>query len=93
MSLVLDEDQAFVQGEWLKATVLRIRSTFEARIRGKWYHEQSDSWKCVWILVTLNQEEYEDGTLKSIMGVDSSMEAIQIITVRRSSNTGSPWNC
>ena len=66
MDLVLEEDQAFVQEKWLKATVLRLRSTFETRVLKKWCHKESDRWKFAWLLMTVNQEEYGDGALKSI---------------------------
>ena len=75
MDLVLEEDQAFVQEKWLKATVLRHRSTFETRVLKKWCHKESDSWKFARPLVTVNQREYGDGTLKSITDISLIKQA------------------
>ena len=74
---MFEEDQAFVQEEWLKATVLRLRSMFETRVLKKWCHKESDSWKFALPLVTVNQEEYGDGTLKSITGSTTDISLIK----------------
>ena len=69
MDVLLEEDRPLMEKEWHNLTVLRMKRTIELRLRKKWYHQASSSWRNTWILVSASHEENKDGTtLKSIMG-------------------------
>lgn len=68
MEVIAEEDRAFVEDEWYKMSALKLKRTFEVRLRKKWYHKHSDSWKNIWILASCYHDTNEDGSLKSIMG-------------------------
>ena len=69
MDMVLEDYQPLVEKEWHNMTVLRTKRTFELRLKKKWYHQATNTWRNTWILVSASHEENEDGTtLKSIMG-------------------------
>lgn len=68
MDVVLEDDRAYTSEQWHGMAVLREKRTFEIRLKKKWYHEASDSWKETWILACCGHQENEDGSFKSVMG-------------------------
>ena len=68
METILETDRVLFLEEWHKMSVLRLKRTFEVRLKKKWHHKQSDTWKNVWILASFGHDVEEDGSLKSIMG-------------------------
>lgn len=68
MDVVLEDDFPTMEKEWHNLTVLKMKRTFELRLRKKWYHADSKTWKTVWIIAAANPVQNEDGSLKSVMG-------------------------
>ncbi|KAL9118981.1 MAG: hypothetical protein Q9187_004467 [Circinaria calcarea] len=68
MGAVFEDDIATMEKQWHKLTVLKMNCTFELRLRKRWYHADSKTWKNVWILATANPVLNEDGSPKSVMG-------------------------
>ena len=68
MGAVYEDDISTMEKQWHNLTVLKLNCTFELRLRKKWYHADSKTWKNVWILATANPVLNEDGSPKSVMG-------------------------
>lgn len=68
MSIILEEDRHYLEQEWYNLVELMLRRTFEIRIKHKWYHKESGTWKHKWIIASCGQVENEDGSLKSVVG-------------------------
>ena len=68
MSITLEEDRHYLEQEWYNLIELMLRRTFEIRIKQKWYHKESGTWKHKWIIASCGQVKNEDGSLKSVVG-------------------------
>ena len=69
MDMVLEDDRSLMEREWHNLTISRTKRTFELRLKKKWHHQATNSWRNIWILASASNEENEDGTtMKSIMG-------------------------
>lgn len=68
MSIILEEDRHYLEQEWYNLIELMLRRTFEIRIKQKWYHKESGTWKHKWIIASCGQVKNEDGSLKSVVG-------------------------
>ena len=68
MATVYEDDIPMVEKEWHNQTVLKLKRTFELRLRKKWYHADSRKWKNVWIIAASSPVQNEDGSIKSVMG-------------------------
>ena len=68
MDVILEDDFPTMEKEWHNLTVLKMKRTFELRLRKKWYHADSKKWKTVWIIAAASPVQNEDGSLKSVMG-------------------------
>lgn len=68
MDVIMEEDRPYVEQEWYNMSELRLKRTFEVRLKHKWHHKESGTWKNRWIIASCGQDEGEDGSLKSVMG-------------------------
>lgn len=69
VELYIDEDQEVIAEEWRKLTVLKVKRSFELRLRKKWYHEETGEWKTMHVLASAVAQLNDDGTVKSVMGI------------------------
>lgn len=74
-NLYLDEDQEVIKQEWHKLTVLKMKRSFELRLKKKWYHEATGEWKVVCVLASAVAQLNDDGTVKSIIGTLADISA------------------
>lgn len=68
MDVILEDDRAYISDQWHGMVVLQEKRTFEFRLKKKWYHEATDSWKDTWMLACCGHQRNEDGSFKSVMG-------------------------
>ena len=68
MDCLAEEDLPLMQAKWHELLVNKTSIDFEMRLRKKWYHEASETWKLVWIQSMAAPELNPDGSLKSVMG-------------------------
>ena len=68
MDTLVEEDLLAAQAKWHKLLVAKETVDFDARLRKKWYHEPSKTWRPVWIHADAAPELNSDGSLKSVMG-------------------------
>jgi len=67
MNVISELDHDLMNKEWKILTTEKGKRFFELRLRNPWYDELGNP-KQKWILASCDQELYEDGQLKSIMG-------------------------
>ncbi|CAG8952915.1 hypothetical protein HYFRA_00007629 [Hymenoscyphus fraxineus] len=68
MNVISEGEHDKMKVEWEFLTTQRGRRTFELRLRNPWMDETDGTFKQKWILASCDQEFYDDGKLKSIMG-------------------------
>jgi len=67
MNVISELDHELMNKEWKILTTEKGKRIFAVRLRNPWYDESGNP-KQKWILASCDQEFYEDGRLKSIMG-------------------------